>query len=313
MSLLWAHGRTKSGRKSLREITLQAPANRATFGQPKGEANTLRLLNILLGHTAVFGVAIIISSSCKVIYPPTAFRCSPFEQDNCPTSGNTDYVCCSDDPAALLLTDGVDGVDDQVTPNYQGRGGEGTPIFSAGNNPLSKSGMCIEVGSVAPAFALADINAQGCPVPCNPTWNASDVEAVCGAGTFCCQTTELEMEDCVFDSTQGDNGCFRPVTGYDILGSNSLTNWSGTAHATHQDPSGLNCEVFVAGLAGTGVLDSELTAGVVLDECYRRLTVANQRGFCIGGPTVAGCPLAQPAYRDACEQQNDANFLTGCD
>jgi hypothetical protein len=71
--------------------------------------------------------------------------------------------------------------------------------------------------------------------------------------------------------------------------------------------------VFVTGLLGTSVLsDNNLTQGQVLTECYRRLTVSNQRGFCIGGPDVAGCPLAQPAYRDACEQQNDANFLSGC-
>jgi hypothetical protein len=273
----------------------------------------LRLANILLGHTVVFGVAIFISSSCQVIYPTTAFRCSPFEADNCPTQGDSVYQCCSDDPAAILLTE--TGIDAFVTPNYQGRGGEGTPLFSAGNNPLSKSGMCIKVGSVAPAFALADLNAQGCPVPCNPTWSSGDIQAVCGANTFCCQTTELDPKDCVFDPNDGDNGCFRPVTGNDItgVGSGDFTNWGGTAHATHQDPSGLNCEVFVTGLLGTSVLsDNNLTQGQVLTECYRRLTVSNQRGFCIGGPGVAGCPLAQPAYRDACEQQNDANFLSGC-
>jgi hypothetical protein len=272
----------------------------------------LRLLNILLGHTVVFGIGVFISSACTVIYPTTAFRCSPFEPDNCPTIGGDVYQCCSDDPAALLLTEG--GISSFVTPNYQGRGGEGTPLFSAGNNPLSKSGMCIKVGSVAPAFALADLNAQGCPVPCNPTWSNTDVAAVCGAGTFCCQTTELHPLDCVFDPNDGDNGCFRPVTGDDIMGvgSNDFTNWGGTAHATHQDPSGSNCEVFVGGLQGTGVLTGSLTPQLVLNECYKRLTVSNQRGFCIGGPGVAGCPLAQPAYRDACEQQNDANFLTGC-
>jgi hypothetical protein len=60
------------------------------------------------------------------------------------------------------------------------------------------------------------------------------------------------------------------------------------------------------------VYDGGLTPQDVLTECYRRLTVSNQRGFCIGGPGVAGCPLAQPTYIDACEQQNAANFLTGC-
>lgn len=270
----------------------------------------MRLLNILLGHTVVFGVAIIISSSCKVIYPTTAFRCSPFEDDNCPTTGDKVYQCCSDDPAAIDL----ESVTEFVTPNYLGRGGEGTPLFSAGNNPLSKSGMCIEVGSVAPAFALADVNASGCPVPCNPTWSEADIDAVCGEGVFCCQTTELEPEDCVFDDSMGDNGCFRPVSGRDIMGTggSNLSNWAGTAHVTHQDPSGTNCQVFVNGLP-ENVLDANgLERDQVQTECYRRLTVANQRGFCIGGPGVVGCPLAQATYRDACEQQNDANFLTGC-
>jgi hypothetical protein len=269
----------------------------------------LRLANILLGHLLVFGVALVVSSSCQVIYPTTAFRCSPFEPNNCPTQGGAAYQCCSDDPAALDL----DNVNAFVTPSYQGRGGVGTPLFSAGNNPLSKSGMCIKLGSVAPAFALADINAQGCPVPCNPTWSAQNVAAVCGAGTFCCQTTELEPQDCVFDPNDGDAGCFRPVTGDDItgVGTGSFTNWGGTAHATHQDPSGVNCEVFVTGLPAS-VYDGGLTPQDVLTECYRRLTVSNQRGFCIGGPGVAGCPLAQPTYIDACEQQNAANFLTGC-
>jgi hypothetical protein len=269
----------------------------------------LRLLNILLGHTLVFGVALVVSSSCQVIYPTTAFRCSPFAADNCPTQGDAPYQCCSDDPAAIDLK----AVDAFVTPNYQGRGGEGTPLFSAGNNPLSKSGMCIEVGSVAPQFALADLNAQGCPVPCNPTWEQNDIAAVCGAGTFCCQTTEIAPEDCVLDTNLGDNGCWRPVTGNDIVsvGNTDLTNWGGTAHATHQDPGGVNCEMFVTGLPASVYADG-LTPQQVLTECYRRLTVSDQRGFCIGGPGVAGCPLAQPAYRDACEQKNDSMFLTGC-
>jgi hypothetical protein len=274
----------------------------------------LRLANILLGHTVVFGVAITISSSCGVIYPATAFRCSPFAgAEACPTEGKKEYQCCSDDPAAILLTE--TGVDDFVTPNYLGRGGDGTAMFSAGNNPLSKSGMCIEKLSVAAPFALAEANAAGCPVPCNPTWSTSDIAAVCGAGIFCCQTTELEAKDCVLDPSLGDNGCFRPVTGSDIgiIGTTNLSSWAGDEHATHQDPSGLNCEVFVAGLLPSGVLAQQnLEPEDVLEQCYRRLTVANQRGFCIGGPGVFGCPLAQPTYIDACEQQNVNNFLTGC-
>ena len=256
-----------------------------------------RLLNIVLGHLAVFGVAIAVSSSCGVDYPTTAFRCAPGgTEPNCPQESGTEYQCCSDDPAALDLAD----LDAFVTPNYQNRGGEGTPIFSGGNNPLSKTGMCVKSGSVPPVAALIDMNAQGCPVPCNPTWDSGDVSAVCGTGQICCQTVELEQEDCVFDQDAGNGGCFRPVTGADISG--GLTMWAGTEHKTHQDPSGVSCGEFVLGLP------ADLQEGV-LQACYRRLSVANQRGFCLG---VALCPLAQPTYRDICEQLNDVNGLAGC-
>ncbi|PRP90908.1 hypothetical protein ENSA5_59830 [Enhygromyxa salina] len=271
----------------------------------------MRLLNILLGHTVVFGVAILVSSSCGVTYPTTAFRCSPGgDSPNCPTEGGATYQCCSDDPAALDL----EQLEEFVTPDYQGRGGEGTPLFSGGNNPLSTSGMCVKLGSVPPTGALADINAQGCPVPCNPTWSSGDIASVCGANTICCQTTELEPEDCVFDPSAGDDGCYRPVTGSDIdgVGSTNLTNWAGTAHKTHQDPSGTNCEFFVQGLPASVLSENNISAQEVKRACWRRLTVANQRGFCLGGAGVNVCPLAQPAYRDACEQLNDANFLQGC-
>ena len=267
------------------------------------EANALRLLNILLGHAAIFGIAVLVSSSCSVNYPVTAFRCSPGgSSPNCPEG--EDYVCCSDDPAALDL----DNLDAFVTPYYVGRGGEGTPLFSGGNNPLSTSGMCVKQGSVPPTGALADANAQGCPVPCNPTWSAGDITAVCGAHTICCQTTELDPADCVLDPQVGSTGCWRPATGLDISG--GLSNWAGTAHMTHQDPGGTKCEQFVLGAAGA--LPNGVSSQDLLQACYRRLTVANQRGFCLGGAGVNFCPLAQPAYRDACEQRNDAEGRPGC-
>jgi hypothetical protein len=267
----------------------------------------------MLGHVAIFGVAAAVSSSCLVNYPVTAFRCSPGgTQPNCPTVDDEPYICCSDDPAALVIT--ANGIDDVVTPKYQGRGGVGTPIFSGGNNPLSKSGMCVREGSVPITGALADINAQGCPVPCNPTWDNSDIQAVCGPSTICCQTAEIEPEDCVLDTTVGGSGgCWRPATGNDIegVGAQGLTNWGGTAHKTHQDPSGTNCQKFVAGIP-SNLLSDDLSAQDVQRECYRRLTVANQRGFCLGGAGVSFCPLAQPTYRDACEQKNDAEGRSGC-
>jgi hypothetical protein len=274
------------------------------------EANALRLLNILLGHAAIFGVAVLVSSSCSVNYPVTAFRCSPGgNSPNCPTQDGDEYICCSDDPAALRLST----IDELVTPTYQGRGGEGSPIFSGGNNQFSTSGMCVRAGSVPPSGALIDENARGCPVPCNPTWSDADIEAVCGDATICCQTVELEFEDCVLDPMAGSQGCWRPATGFDIetLGGQNLTDWGGTAHKTHQDPSGTNCEAFVTGIQ-PGLLPNGVSSMDVLQACYRRLTVANQRGFCLGGAGVNFCPLAQATYRDACEQRNDAEGRSGC-
>ena len=269
----------------------------------------MRLLNILLANVTVFGVAAIVSAACTVNLPVTAFRCSPSSDSPCPTSGDDAYICCSDDPAALNLK----FPDNVVTPRYTGRGGEGSPLFSGGNNPLSRSGMCVREGSVPLSGALLDVNAQGCPVPCNPTWSAADINAVCGDNTICCQTVELEPEDCVLDPMAGDDGCYRPATGYDItgVGGQELTDWSGTAHKTHQDPGGTNCQFFVEGIPEGSL--GELSRQQALDACYRRLTVANQRGFCLGGAGVVACPLAQPSYRDACEQANDREGRTGCD
>jgi hypothetical protein len=271
----------------------------------------LRLLNILLANVAVFGVAVLISSSCGVNYPVTAFRCDPAAgSGNCPSAGGDTYQCCSDDPAALRLST----IDQHVTPRYQGRGGQGIPVFSGSNNPLSRSGMCVQAGSVPITSALADINAQGCPIPCNPTWSNANIDAVCGPNTICCQTTELEDEDCVLDTSVGPNGCYRPATGYDIggVGTANFTNWSGTAHKTHQDPSGTNCKVFVEGIPANVLSEAGLTAAEVQNACFRRLTVSNQRGFCLGGANAQVCPLANPFYRDACEKRNDLEGRTGC-
>jgi len=270
----------------------------------------LRVLNIVLAHAAVFGLAAIVSSSCQVDYPTTAFRCSPNgDSPTCPTQGGDTYVCCSDDPAALEL----DAIDVEVTPKYTGRGGVGIPLFSGGNNSLSTSGMCVKEGSVPPAGALADVNAQGCPVPCNPNWGSDDLSDVCGADAICCQTTEIGPEDCILDPELGDSGCWRPVQGDDIegLGGLGATDWGGADHKTHQDPVGMNCGVFVDGLP-QNILDAKgLTSKDVLRACYRRLGVADSRGYCLGGAGQI-CPLAQPAYRDACEQMNDAQGNGGC-
>lgn len=249
------------------------------------------------------------SSSGGDTADPLVDRCEPSAADSCAAFA-ADTLCCSDDPTAIDLAN----LAEFVTPNYLGRGGEGTPIFSGGNNPLSRSGACVEVGSISPAGALADVNAQGCPVPCNPRWDATDVNAVCGNGGLCCQVQELQPEDCVLDTNLGDAGCFRPVTGGDItgLGGGDLTSWAGTDHVTHQDPSGINCEVFVSAVPASVLVDNGITPEDLLLECYRRLTVADQRGFCSNSVGLDSCPYADPAYIDACEQLNSDNALAGC-
>jgi hypothetical protein len=237
---------------------------------------------------------------------PFVVRCDPHADDPCAQFGNV--ACCSDDPAALLLVDGALG--DAALPSYLGGAGDGTPIFSGDNNSLSRSGYCL-VEETPPALALADVDAQGCRTPCNPTWSATDIATICGPAAQCCQVVEVEPEDCVFDPNLGDSGCFRPATGRDVtgLGGIDATNWGSMAHVTHQDPSGLNCEMFVSALP---LADLGLSVPDVLVECYRRLTVANQRGSCFATTELASCPFAGPSYRDACEQMNDDEFRTGC-
>ena len=230
-------------------------------------------------------------------------RCVPLDSSTCDEFVEP-HLCCSDDPTALDLND----LEAEVTPAYVGRGGEGVPVFSGANNASSSSGVCVAEGLVPPTSALADVGAQGCPVPCNPQWDASDVSAVCGSGALCCQIQELQAEDCVFDPNLSELGCFRPATGYDIL--LGYTTWAPSEHATHQDPGGLNCEQFVAALPTQVLTDAGITAADALNACYQRLGVASQRGLCLFGATV--CPYAAPDYIDACEELNMQNALPGC-
>jgi hypothetical protein len=125
---------------------------------------------------------------------------------------------------------------------------------------------------------------------------------------------ELQESDCVLDPDLGTEGCWRPVRGDDIIGLGWLeaTNWGPGEHATHQDAGLHECESFVTGLTSDELDAAGVTADDVRLACLRRLSVANQRGFCIGGPGVVGCLLAQPSYRDACEQINDRESRTDC-
>jgi len=258
-----------------------------------------RWLSTLLVYTSAFVGAGLLATACDPSYPITSFRCDPSEP-NCPTdkfaSGSGKYVCCSDDAAAIDLAD----TDLAVLPAYMGGEGTGTPLFSGPNNHLSTSGFCIDLSVVPLSAAIQDVGSgQGCPLPCNPTWDSGQVADVCGSGTVCCQTQELGPLDCVLDPDLGDSGCYRPVTGTDIMGLGGVnaSDWSTSDHDTHQSPNGSGCRDFVAAAAGNKELENA---------CFRRLSVANQRGFCQSG----ACPLTVPEYRDACEQMNDAEGRT---
>ena len=235
---------------------------------------------------------------------PIGLSCDPSDAQACELAGG---LCCSDDPAALLLDD----LEAQVTPAYLNRGGDGTPIFSGGNNALRRWGQCVAEGSVPDSDALVEAPAAGCPIPCNPTWSASDVAEICGSNRVCCQTVELEPADCVLDPGLGDAGCWRPVAGNDItgLGGIDATDWSASDHATHQDPSGLGCQSFVAGIPADVLSANDVTETEVLVACFRRLGVANLRGLCTA---AASCPMTDPNDDDACEQINMNEGRVGC-
>jgi hypothetical protein len=258
---------------------------------------------------AAFVTASLVSLACPYTrWPPTSFRCQP--SGGAPQCPEPDYVCCSDDPAALDLAN----LDGALLPAYEGREGSGVPLFSAARNFAGYSGMCVDRGSVPPAGALTEAGVEGCPIPCNPSWSVADVSTVCGPNTLCCQTVELDESDCVLDPALGSSGCWRPAQGGDIdgLGGLEATSWSTAEHSTLQDPGGLGCEDFVADLSDA-LLDSfAVDRNEVMRACLRRLGVADQRGFCLGGAGVNYCPLAQPSYRDACEQRNDAENRDGC-
>jgi hypothetical protein len=256
-------------------------------------------------YASAFATAAVFATACDPSYGITAFRCDPSEP-LCPTKyGSGTYVCCSDDPAAIDLDD----LATPALPTYGG--GSGLPLFSSALNDVSSSGFCIDTSQVPLDAAIGEPGlGSACPKPCNPTWASSDISAVCGPGTSCCASVEIQELDCGFDPTLGDAGCWRPVTGNDIMGLGGInaSDWSSSDHATHQDPGGKGCEAFVltqaAAITAAGITPQEAQIA-----CFRSLTVANQRGFCQG---PMDCPLANPVYRDACEQRNDAELLAGC-
>jgi hypothetical protein len=227
---------------------------------------SLNLLKTALTYAAIFSVGAVTSVSCfEPDFGNPSFRCSPADDPDCP-DGQT---CCSDDPAT---TEGR-------IPNYfqAGKidGTYGPPIFSGNNNPLSTSGMCVAVGGFTSPFP------NGCPVPCNPTWDDATKADICGATSKCCQMQELDPnKDCILD---GD--VWRAVDGSDIPGKST---W-GNLHATNQDPLGANCMVFASG--------GGMFSKPAFDDCVQQLTVADQRGFCYD-------PSKCPCVEDVCAMKN---------
>lgn len=189
------------------------------------------------------------------------------------SSGQGSHKCCSDDPAS------VGG----GRPSFMaiGNSGSATPYFAGVNNQNGSSGMCVQPGQLTAAHRMTEAEADGCPVPCNPTWPDADVVAVCGPELSCCQTRVLAPADCVLD---GD--VWRPALGTDIVAGRST--WQ--RHVSHQDPTGERCAAYEEGEQFT--------------DCLAQLSVADQRGFCMPIPAGETCPHADPAFVDACEQIN---------
>jgi len=187
--------------------------------------------------------------------------CKPIDGDaGCPA----EHVCCSDDPATSqgrLPNYFQDGKVDDVF---------GSPLFSSINNELSHWGFCIDVGEFPSPFA------NGCPIPCNPTWSPDQVEQIC-LGLQCCPFTAVDPDkDCILV-----DGRWRTARGQDII--DKLTAW-GDVHATNQDPFAESCDLLANG-------DQD-----ALIDCIRQLTVADQRGYCFA--------LACPCVEDVCDQKN---------
>ena len=192
-------------------------------------------------------------------------------------SGLGEYRCCSDDPAAFA----------GELPTYGDNLPSGEPPYFSGlDNHRSRSGLCVRTSDVPSGVGLTENAALNCPTPCNPTWERADIEAVCGMNRQCCQTRELQPEDCVLD---GDE--WRPATGADII--TGLSDWSPSRHRTHQDPGAEVCAEWSG---------SEDVNDPGYRDCLEQLSVADQRGYCLA--VLEGCPGAAPDYMDACEQIN---------
>jgi len=230
------------------------------------------------GVLGVMGSQVVhVGCLCPPEPPMPGYPCDPsLGRDACHEA----HFCCSDDPAAR----------GGALPGYIGKDIDGDePLFSGINNAYSRSGMCLRTEDIPAGAGLLEPGAENCPVPCNSTWTQEEIWEVCGYNASCCQTVELEEADCVLDN---DLGRYRPARGNDILELGDP--WDEGAHATHQDP----------GLQGC----AELALGdqAALEDCYRQLSVADQRGFCMFLNTGMGedCEFGKENYRSPCDWLN---------
>lgn len=217
----------------------------------------MKALNLLILCGTALGVGATTAVSCVPEVPTVSFRCNPRgPSPQCPD----DQFCCSDDPSSA--SSGL--------PDYR-PGGTPTPIFASNNNGLSARGMCVRLSDLDPGTGLPLNN---CPVPCDPTWNDEQVDAVCGSQRKCCQTVQLEAKDCVSDG----GSSVEPANGLDAW--NNIANnpaceddprncWRPSDFATHQDPN------FEACLRLSEDLEMSL------EDCIGKLGVADTRGFCM--------------------------------
>lgn len=163
-------------------------------------------------------------------------------------------------------------------------------MFAGASNDLGSSGMCVRTEDIPGTAGLRPYN---CPIPCNPTWAEAEVGVVCGSGYACCQTVELDADDCVRDET---TGLWRPADGRDALASlDGGTRWNPTTSSTHQDPVFDVC-----------AKHADSRTGDVFRTCVAQLTTANQRGYCMHIAPGQECPGDPDAgYRSVCDEMND--------
>jgi hypothetical protein len=238
---------------------------------------SLHLLKTALSYVAIFCVGAVTSVSC--FEPSSAIRRSAAAQPKTTTRmpGRSEVLLGRSfdhrgQEAELLHADGAQ------------RREYGTPIFSGNNNPLSTSGMCVETGGFTSPFP------NGCPVPCDPTWDAVDAAEICGTTSKCCQMQELDAtKDCVLDPAT-TSGARSPAPTF-----------------LQARPRGARCtRPTRTRSAPTACCSRRAAAAPVameaFDDCLDQLTVADQRGFCYD-------PNKCPCIEDVCAMKNPGYAL----